>query len=90
MSRHVLHGATELVVGWDPPLQSFFYQLHDYSDPEYEGSPVLWSGADGWPDSAAMLEDLEREAADAGLDLPADYDRALLVRALDEDRMVSP
>lgn len=90
MSRHVVEGdGIEVVVGWDPPLQSFFYQLFDLRRSRDE--PELWSGAGPAhePESGPMLDRLEEDARRAGIDLPDGYDRALIIRTLDEDRMVS-
>jgi hypothetical protein len=44
VSRHEisLAGGRTLTVGWDPPLQTFFAQLHDASITE----PLLWVGVD--------------------------------------------
>lgn len=45
MSRHVVEGSggIRLVVGWDPPLQTFFGQVHE--GPE-DGNPIVWVGTD--------------------------------------------
>ncbi len=46
MSRHVVVDSKGTwVFGWDPPLKSFFLQLHDYTRPEDE-QIILWLGAD--------------------------------------------
>lgn len=40
-----LDEARELVVGWDPPLRTFFAQVYDTSVDEDE-NPIVWLGAD--------------------------------------------
>lgn len=45
MSRHTIElgRGRRLVVGWDPPLQTFYAQEHD--GPE-DGAPTMWIGTD--------------------------------------------
>ena len=44
MSRHTIrHAHLEMVVGWDAPLQTFFAQVRDTTQPEDEAM-VLWVG----------------------------------------------
>jgi hypothetical protein len=49
MSRYrIAHPAThlEIIVGWDPPLQTYFAQVFDWRDPnaEDEDACILWVG----------------------------------------------
>lgn len=50
MSRHAIPGknpAHDVVVGWDPPLQTYFCIILDPSKDEDDGGyTVLWVGAD--------------------------------------------
>ncbi len=44
MSRHSIRvAAGELVVGWDPPLSTYFGQLYDPTVDE-DRNPVVWVG----------------------------------------------
>jgi hypothetical protein len=45
MSRHVVRDDEQfrVVVGWDPPLQTYFAHVHDLSKDE-EDEIVLWQG----------------------------------------------
>lgn len=45
MSRHLVRDDEQykVVVGWDPPLQTFFAQVHDLSKDEEERI-ILWLG----------------------------------------------
>jgi hypothetical protein len=48
MSRHVVTGLEQhhhIVVGWDPPLSTFFCQVFDRSEADGGEMPVLWLGA---------------------------------------------
>ena len=47
MSRHAvdLPGGRTLVLGWDPPLQTFFGVLRA-SDQDEDDEPLLWVGTD--------------------------------------------
>jgi hypothetical protein len=50
MSRHRLPTKTpryEVVVGWDPPMQTYFAQVFDAEGEELD-QPFIWLGADGW------------------------------------------
>jgi hypothetical protein len=54
MSQHkVTIGTMKYVFGWDPPLQSFFFQVHDTELPE-ESNPIYWYG-----DASTRLYELE-------------------------------
>lgn len=50
MSRHTIPGKNpshDVVVGWDPPLQTYFAIILDPTkDEEDKGYTVLWVGAD--------------------------------------------
>lgn len=61
MSRHKLpteNPRYEVVVGWDPPLQTYFAQVFD-AEGEEDDQPFIWLGADGrfvpWSEIAAAL-----------------------------------
>lgn len=44
MSQHViLQNDKRFVFGWDPPLGSFFLQIHDLNKDEEE-NPIVWLG----------------------------------------------
>jgi hypothetical protein len=48
VSRHQLPAKNprfEVVVGWDPPLRTYFCQVTDLEGKE-EGQPFIWLGAD--------------------------------------------
>lgn len=66
MSQHVLiEGDIKYVFGWDQPLMSFFYQVHDLTREE-DDQIVIWLGA---TEDTKMyeVEDLVRAAAKNGL-----------------------
>ena len=49
MSRHQLPAKSlryEVVVGWDPPLQTYFAQVYD-TEGKQDEQPFIWLGADG-------------------------------------------
>jgi hypothetical protein len=61
MSRHELdplNAAHEVVIGWDPPLRTYFAQVFDTAaDEESDGREVLWIGT-GFrevPDPTAVI-----------------------------------
>lgn len=71
MSRYALEGGA--VVGWDPPLQSFFVIVRD-GDPDHE--PSVWLGCS--PRELYQLEDLLRVApAQVRVQLTPELQRAL-------------
>ena len=44
MSRHrIAERPSEVIVGWDPPLQTFFLQVCD-PEKDDEGEVILWLG----------------------------------------------
>ncbi len=45
MSQHeIVNERCRFVFGWDPPLQSFFLQVH-HADALEDENPVVWLGA---------------------------------------------
>jgi hypothetical protein len=49
MSRHsipTLHPHHDVVVGWDPPLRTFFAQVFDRNIEDEDDQIVMWVGAD--------------------------------------------
>lgn len=61
MSRHQIPGFDpmhEVVVGWDPPLMTFFVQVFDRSLPE-DHQCIHWVGADR-PCEIEEIDDLVR------------------------------
>ncbi len=79
LSEHPL----EIVVGWDPPLQTFFLQILDPAKDEEE-EIVLWLGMS--PGELPAITDLDRALADhaaltSGVALPTE-----LRRRLEEER----
>jgi hypothetical protein len=48
MSRHIAYSdeKIEVIVGYDPPLRSFFYQVWDKEKIEDEDAMLDWGGAD--------------------------------------------
>jgi len=46
MSRHVVREdeAFQVVIGWDPPLQTFFVQVHDQTEPDEEKRTIVFEG----------------------------------------------
>lgn len=58
MSQHkVTIGNMKYVFGWDPPLQSFFFQVHD-TELDEEHNPIYWYGDASTP--MYELEDLHK------------------------------
>jgi hypothetical protein len=46
VSKHVIaNGKTKFVFGWDQPLQTFFFQVHDLQIADADSNPVIWMGA---------------------------------------------
>lgn len=80
MSQHVIEDDQyRWLVGWDPPLLTYFMQKHDKAvDPD--DNPVVWLGAR--PAEIYEVEDLVRSAKKHGLDIPVETARALY---LDKD-----
>jgi hypothetical protein len=60
MSRHVVKQTDDVlvVVGWDPPLQTFFLQVFDEKEENENKAMKLWLGASRSGEIPA-LEDLE-------------------------------
>lgn len=59
MSRYTIAGRApgrSVALGWDPPLRTFFAQVHDADLPEDE-NPVAWFGAE---ERIPEIEDLRR------------------------------
>ena len=85
MSRHCISKEPlEIVVGWDPPLQTFFLQISDLTKDEgnefvlwlgtYPGElPTIESLTDGLAPYAALTEELvqQLEAEKAGSTKPS-------------------
>jgi hypothetical protein len=46
MSHHIVRDDTEfkVVVGWDPPLQTFFVQVHDQTVEDEEKKTIVFEG----------------------------------------------
>ena len=66
MSRYVeLQRDRKFIFGWDPPLGTFFLQIHDMQKPE-EDRIIYWLGATR---ETAMkeVEELVRAASEYGL-----------------------
>jgi hypothetical protein len=56
MSRHCIsRNPLEIIVGWDPPLQTYFLQITDPTKDE-ENQFVLWCGT--YPDELPTTESL--------------------------------
>jgi hypothetical protein len=57
MSRHwfTVEPHLKVIVGWDPPLQTFFGQVHDLQPQDPDDNPVLWVGA-GPPQLISVAE----------------------------------
>lgn len=66
MSQHVVtQDNKKWVFGWDPPLMSFYLQVHDMTLDEEE-NPIIWLGA--LPETSMYeVEDLVRAARMTGL-----------------------
>jgi hypothetical protein len=71
MSQHVqFSDGKKFVYGWDQPLQSFFFQVHDLSLPEDE-QIIFWDGAT--PDTQMYeVEELYMAAQENGLEIDSE------------------
>jgi hypothetical protein len=72
MSQYIVEESTKkFVFGWDPPLQSFYLQVHDLTR-EVDDQIVLWLGAGSCGNAPKMyeVEDLVLEAMKHGLEIP--------------------
>ena len=78
MSRHVIEdtGRREVVVGWDPPLGTFYAQIFGSQLPEDEDDCIWWVG-DG-RHAVPALQDLEEALDEQGIKLTED-ERAKLI-----------
>jgi len=56
----------KFVFGWDQPLQSFFFQVHDGFIADEDSNPIIWVGATQ-DTKMYEVEDLVREAQKHGL-----------------------
>jgi hypothetical protein len=68
VSRHVImnkQGTKKWVFGWDPPLQSFYLQVHDLQLP-VDNQIVAWLGADKHT-ILSEVKDLTQAATSHGL-----------------------
>lgn len=83
MSRHYISTAPdEIVVGWDPPLQTYFLQISGPAKSEEEDELVLWLGA-----SPGELPTVESLAAALAPYAPLPKE---LAWKLEEDKAESP
>lgn len=64
------------VFGWDPPLQSFFLQVHDAFVADVDANPVLWFGATA-DTQMRVVNDLVKQAQKYGLDIPLETQKEL-------------
>lgn len=63
MSQHsITHENKKWVFGWDPPLMSYFLQVHD-SNLSEEENPIAWIN------DLHNLEDLTRALKEHGIEL---------------------
>lgn len=70
MSTHaVVQDNLKFVFGWDPPLMSFFLQIHDKYLSEDE-NPVVWLGTAG--SEMYEVEDLVRVAKKHGFQIDSE------------------
>lgn len=69
MSQYIImQSKTKYVFGWDPPLRTFFLQVHDTTRPEEEQITV-WLGAT--PETEIHeVEQLVQMASEHDLDMP--------------------
>lgn len=46
MSRYVVRNDDDfrVVIGWDPPLQTFFIHVHNLTEKDEEKQIILWEG----------------------------------------------
>lgn len=78
MSRYAVlnpQGTKKWVFGWDPPLQSFYLQIHDLRLPE-DDRIVIWLGADK-DTMMPEVRDLTRASMKHGLSIHHSYRYAL-------------
>lgn len=79
MSQHIVYNGKatrKWVFGWDPPLQSFYLQVHDTTLPKDSDRIIAWLGAD--KDSIMYeVEDLVKAAYANGLAIDHSYRVAL-------------
>lgn len=83
MSQHIVHSddqSRKFVFGWDQPLMTFFLQVHALDKPEEDDQIIAWFGTRGR--EMYEVEDLVREARQAGFTIPRDVQRVLF---LDKD-----
>jgi len=74
MSRHrIASDPTEIIVGWDPPLRTYFLQIIDPAKSEEE-ELVLWLGVT--PGALPAVEDLVVALAPYAV-LPVEFARKL-------------
>jgi hypothetical protein len=80
VSRHDLSTETiEVVVGWDPPMNTYFVQVWDKTlDKTAPASELLWIGFH--PNEITDVEHV-REAVAPWVQLPGDVIRALYAEA---------
>lgn len=78
MSRYVIEDSPrrEVVVGWDPPLGTFFGQIFGTQVPEDENDCIWWVG-DG-KHAVPALQDLEEALKEQGVELDEEV-RAQLI-----------
>jgi len=78
MSRYVIEDTEqrEVVVGWDPPLGTFFAQIFAAQLPEDE-EELIWAIGDGRHEVPA-LQDLEEALDEQGIKLTEDERAQLL------------
>lgn len=72
MSRYVVVKENrKFVFGWDPPLKTFFFQVHDKTLPEDERI-IFWVGGESLNGSSSIyeVEDLARIAREQGFAIP--------------------
>src|SRR6266849_4677491 len=93
MSRHTiaaLHSQHTCVVGYDPPLGTFFAQLWDQSIPAAEEQVVLWVGTtlEEIPTVQALATALQELRGDSGRCLAGPGERTAHPRLSPEPRDV--
>lgn len=77
MSRYAVpaSGKESFIVGWDPPLGTFFAQEYGPSLEDDEDNLVWWIGYE--PGEVTTIADLRRWCLDRGVVIPQDIDDAL-------------
>lgn len=59
MSRHsTTIAGCEVVVGWDPPMQTYFGQVYDHTLEDEDENPIVWIGL---MDNVTSLDDLREQ-----------------------------